>query len=367
MRALILSCNTGGGHNAAGKALEEALTRRRIDCEMKDTLAFGSPKTSQRVSGTYINITRTAPKLFGTLYRAGSIISNPKLKSPVYLANTFYAEKLRRYILDHQFDTVLCPHLFPAEALTYLRAHKRLPNVRVYGVATDYTCTPFWEETDIDRFFIPSKELRPEYEDKGFAPERLIETGIPVMSRFRQKTDRMQARKALGIPCEGRIYLCMTGSMGFGDVLDIAGNLLTLDKTGHIIVLAGSNDKLISAINERFAGEPRIKAVPFTKDVPLYMDASNVVLSKPGGLSSTEAAVKNVPLVHTSPIPGCETINARFFSTRGMSVKAVTPNECAQAAYRLASDPKAAEAMLLAQRRFINPSAAEAICDFILS
>ncbi len=149
MKALILSCNTGQGHNTAGKALLEALTRRGIPAEMHDALAFGGRRASVVVSGGYVKMTQLRPAMFGRLYRAGELISSPRFKSPVYYANALYAGQLMRFIQDNGFDTVLCPHLFPAEALTWLRRRHGL-KARVYGVATDYTCTPFWEETDVE-------------------------------------------------------------------------------------------------------------------------------------------------------------------------------------------------------------------------
>lgn len=364
---MILSCNTGQGHNAAGKALLEALRARGEDAVMEDTLSFGTRNTSRNVSNTYINIARSTPRVFGTLYRAGDLISSDKLKSPVYLANMLYADKLERYILQGGFDTVLSPHLFPAEALTHLRRRHGL-RVRSYGVATDYTCTPFWEETDVDVFFIPHEDLRAEYEHKGFAPGRLIATGIPVSARFCADTPRGQARARLGLPAGGRVFLVMTGSMGFGEILDTVAALLAQSgEDARVLVMAGHNDKLRAAVAERFPGDARAVGVPFTTEVPLYMDACDVLLSKPGGLSSTEAAVKNVPLVHTAPIPGCETRNAAFFSSRGMSVSAFGPAQAAQAALALAASADRQQAMLQAQRSYINPRAAEDICRFILA
>ena len=333
---------------------------------MEDTLRFGTRNTSRNVSNTYINIARSTPRVFGTMYRAGDLISSDKRKSPVYWANTLYADKLEQYVLREGFDTILCPHLFPAEALTHLRRRHGL-NVRCYGVATDYTCTPFWEETDVDVFFIPHEDLRAEYERKGFAPERLLATGIPVSARFCATTPLAEARARLSLPPEGRVFLVMTGSMGFGEILDtVAALLAPCDEHARVLVMVGHNDRLRQAMAERFPGDGRAVAVPFTTEVPLYMDACDVLLSKPGGLSSTEAAVKNVPLVHTAPIPGCETRNAAFFSTRGMSVSAFGAAEAAQAALALAISPERRQAMLQKQREYINPRAAEEICRFIL-
>ena len=367
LNALILSCNTGQGHNTAGKAVLEALLARGLQAEMRDALAFGGQKTSAYVSGGYIKITQRVPQLFGQMYHAGETISNPHIKSPVYFANTLYASKLCDYIAQHGVDTIICPHLFPAEALTYLRRKQGL-KVRCYGVATDYTCTPFWEETDVDVFFIPHERLRQEYQGKGFAPERLVVTGIPVSRAFRGKVDKQEARRQLDLPLDKRLFLVMSGSMGFGDVPDIAAHLLRLggDNT-RVLVLTGHNDRLTNALKERFAADGRVTPVGYTTQVALYMDACDVTLTKPGGLSSTEAAVKNVPFVHTAPIPGCETVNQRFFGELDISLPTQTPLESAQAALLLATDGELRQRLLCAQRQQINPQAADDIVDQILS
>lgn len=365
MKMLILSCNTGQGHNTAGKALLEALTRRGVPAEMHDALAFGGRHASVVVSGSYVKMTQLRPAMFGRLYRAGEFISSPRFKSPVYYANALYAGQLMRFIQDNGFDTVLCPHLFPAEALTWLRRKHGL-KVRVYGVATDYTCTPFWEETDVDRFFIPHSALRPEYEQKGFAPDRLVETGIPVSHAFSQKMDMAQARASLGLEQDKQLFLLMSGSMGFGDVPQIASHLLSLGGPDiRVLVLVGHNQRLKEELASGFAHDSRLVPVDFTSQVAVYMDACNITLTKPGGLTSTEAAVKNIPFVHTAPIPGCETVNARFFGSLGMSMPTTTPLESAQAALLLAADEGLRARQLACQRREINPHAADDIVDAI--
>lgn len=365
LKVLILSCNTGQGHNTAGRALLEALTAHGIPAEMHDALSFGGERTSLIVSGGYVKMTQVRPAMFGRLYRAGAAISNPHIKSPVYFANSLYAKKLMRFISVNGFDTVLCPHLFPAEALTWLRRRHGL-NVRVYGVATDYTCTPFWEETDVDCFFIPHAALRSEYERKGFPADRLMETGIPVSRAFRDKLDMRDARARLGLEQDKTLYLLMSGSMGFGDVPEIASHLLSLcGPDARVLVLVGSNERLKETLAQRFGGDSRLIPVDYTTQVAVYMDACNVVLTKPGGLTSTEAAVKNIPFVHTAPIPGCETENARFFGSLGVSLPTATPLESAQAALLLANDEAVRRRQLACQREQINANAADDIVDAI--
>ena len=126
MRVLILSCNTGQGHNSAGSAVREALEAAGAECELLDALSFARGNTSKTVGGAYVSVTTKAPSLFGGLYQLGGLISNPWLKSPVYLANTRYAGALGDYIEKSGFDAVVCPHLFPAETLTCLRRKGRL-------------------------------------------------------------------------------------------------------------------------------------------------------------------------------------------------------------------------------------------------
>ncbi len=367
MRVLILSCNTGQGHNSAGSAVREALEAAGAECELLDALSFARGNTSKTVGGAYASVTTKAPSLFGGLYQLGGLISNPWLKSPVYLANTRYAGALGDYIEKSGFDAVVCPHLFPAETLTCLRRKGRL-SVKTYAVATDYTCIPFWEETELDAYFVPHEDLKLEFAGKGLPQEKLIPTGIPISRRCLQKTPKAEARRLLGLPEQEKVFLVMTGSMGFGDISSFALDLLlSCPKNSRILILTGRNAALKDRIDHDFSREKRVQTVAFTRNAPLYMDACDILLSKPGGLTSTEAAVQNIPLVHTRPIPGCETANARFFVSHGLSVCAVHPKAAALAAASLAEDTAALQRMTECQKREINPNAAEEIAAIILS
>ena len=213
----------------------------------------------------------------------------------------------------------------------------------------------------MDHYLIPHKDLVAEFVKKGVPEEKLVPTGIPVSARFRTHASKEEAREQLGLPQGKTIYLVMTGSMGFGNAADIGKALL--QRGGAVCLLGGNNRKMKDGLRKQFGENPRMMVLDFTDQVSLYMDACDVVLTKPGGLTSTEAAVKNVPLVHTAPIPGCETINAKFFLKRGMSLCGMDPGRAAAAAFRLAQDKELQERMKEAQRREVNPFAADEICD----
>lgn len=372
MKVLILSCNTGEGHNAAGRAVYEKLTQWGVPCDFVDTLAVAGGKVSRAVDRTYVGITTASPETFGRIYAIGRAVSDLNTrrlhcKSPVYAANTLYRGKLARLIQEGGYDVAVMPHLFPAECLTSLRRHRRL-TVPFVNIATDYACIPFWEETSPDYFVIPHSDLAGDFTSRGIPENILLPFGIPVKDCFRQKTDQAQAREQLGLPQDRTILLLMSGSMGFGNLGDLTEALLRRfgEERTLLLLLCGRNDALRRKLSERFGQNSAVRLMPFTDQVSLLMDAADMVFTKPGGLSSTEAAVKNTLLVHTAPIPGCETINARFFGQRGMSVSGSDAEETAAAALALWRDPAAQAAMREAQRQNSFPFAADNICRFLL-
>lgn len=319
MRILILSCNTGEGHNAAGQAIAEAARRQGHEAEMLDMMLLKGRRTSRLVGGGYVALVKHAPRLFAALYWAGGKLTSPRRKSPVYWANRGMGRRLAAYLREHPADVLVTPHLFPAEAFTYMKRHGLLTH-KTIAVSTDYTCIPFWEETECDCYVIPHKDLAEEYARKGIPAEKLYPIGIPVRPAFSVKKSRAEARAACGLPADVPIYLIMGGSMGFGRIHFFVSELRRACKDGeHMVIICGKNRKLYKTLTLGFGGDQRVHILGYTENVWDYMDACDVVFTKPGGLTSTEAAVKNIPMVHTAPIPGCETRNLAFFVERGMS------------------------------------------------
>lgn len=374
MKVLVLSCNTGEGHNTAGKAIYNKLLQMGVDCDFVDTLSIAGVKVSRAVNNSYVGITTSVPKVFGMMYSIGRAVSDLNtrhlhINSPVYAANTLYAKKLADFIVKGRYDVAVMPHLFPAECLTSLRRHGLL-RIPFICVATDYTCIPFWEETKPDYFVIPHPDLAEDFYSKGIPADRLLPYGIPVSDTFKGKTERSVARAALGLPDDKPILLLMSGSMGFGSLEEMTRALYArFDGNARVIILCGRNQSMKEHLSEVFSDQPDVILQPFTDKVNLFMDAADIVFTKPGGLTSTEAAVKNVLLVHTPPIPGCETINAAFFSSRGMSVcpgANADTHAIAEAAYSLWCDREAQRHMLAAQRENAFPDSADNICRFIM-
>lgn len=356
-----MTCSTGEGHNSAAHALETALLNEGISCEIADPVSFQSERMKHAVSSVYNNIIKKTPSVFGAIYKLGDFYSSKKLPSPVYWANAQYADTLKAYILDNGFDTVVCTHLYGMEVMTAIRQD---PNFTIpcYGVLTDYICIPFTDETHLDGYFVPNEDARQELISKGMPAEKVFSTGIPVNKAFSDHVDQMSARVQLDIPKDKKVFLVMTGGIGCENMMGLCDKLLrSLRSDGLIYVLVGKNENLKKTLDDKYRSTGQLQTISFTRQVPLYMAASDVLISKPGGLSSTEAAVANIPMVHVHAIPGCETYNAHFFSENGLSLYANNDKEAVTFANLLAYDEVEANRMRTMQRKFIPQNAAISI------
>lgn len=358
MKVLVLSCSTGGGHNAAALAIVEAFKKQKIECDFRDYLGILGPDISEKICHWYLSWTNGQGNVFKVIYKIGDLYSKTNFRSPVYALNKLGAKKLYQYIVDNQYDFVVTTHLYSAMALTAIKKEHHIPFAQI---ATDYVCIPFWQETNPDYFFIPHPDLKQDFIDKGINPDILYPLGIPTSHAFHKKIDKLEIREKLGLKNKKTILL-MSGSMGFGNVIDCVKQLLANHPKLQLIVVCGNNKEL----KEKLKEFPSVIALGFINNVYEYMKAGDVVLTKPGGLTTTEAAVSNTPMIHTLPIPGCENYNADFFDKKGMSIACHSLEEIINNTSILLESESKRNKMIQAQRENINPKCALDICKFLI-
>lgn len=353
MEVLILSCGTGGGHNAAAEALREELEHRGDRAVVMDPYTLRSDRTARRVSGAYVSLVQRTPRLFGFVYLLGSLVRKLPWRSPVYLINRKAAKAMEQFLAQNHFDAILMPHLFPAEIMTQLkRRGVELP--ATLFVATDYTCIPFTEETECDAYVIPHPDLIPEFQGRGIPTDKLYPLGIPVRRAFGQTVSQAEARKALGLDEKTAYLLVAGGSMGAGVLKRSVRELFRLASDGvQLIVICGTNRRLYRSLQKKYGDT--VTLLQTTDQMPLYLRACDLYLTKPGGLSTTEAVVAGTPLVPLRPIPGCETKNARFFIDHRLALP------CSQ--LRPGMDPALWCEMAQRQQKGLPTDAARHICD----
>lgn len=358
MKAVILSCKTGGGHNAAAKALCEALTQSGHDAQVLDYLVLAGERVSKTVGDSYVELVKHTPKAFGAVYDLGMAVSTRVKRSPIYYINAAMAAPLRRWLTEHPVDVILMTHLYAAETLTWMKRHGESLPVTI-PVATDYTCIPFWEETECTATVIPHETLLPLFAARGMKTDTLHPLGIPVSPAYLQALPKEAAREALGLPQKAKIYLIVGGSMGAGDLGRLTSALARMTGPDCLLyVVCGSNEDKMRRLAARFRHDERVLIHGQTNAMRQLLAACDIVYTKPGGLTSTEAVAARIPLVHTEPIPGCETENRSFFLAHGLSVSGRTTVAQARAGVALLQDPTALAAMRQAQASFLHVDAA---------
>ena len=318
MRVLILSCNTGEGHNSCGRAIQEAFRGQGIDCEMVDALSFISPSVSQLISSSFNRIYRYTPGLFSRGYRYAE--AHPGMfrdGTLVDRAITAGVERTYRYIQDGAYDVAVCTHVFTAMIATeVLRRHA--PSLQTYFVATDYTCSPSCGESELDAYFIPDECLSDEFAGQGIPRRKLVASGIPIRQAFYASVEREAAKASLSLPPDCRHLLIMSGSMGCGPIPAlvrlIAGGM---SEDCRVSVVCGSNQRLYRAMEQEYADDPRVQILGYRKDVPLLMDSADLYMTKPGGISTTEAASKRLPMVLVNAVAGCEDLQHALLHPSG--------------------------------------------------
>lgn len=367
MEALILSCGTGGGHNAAGKAIEEELILRGHKAVMINPYNLAGDKLPKRVDGAYIKLATDAPNAFGLMYSLGEAVRRLPGSSPIYWANGLMAQRMEEYLSAHNYDVIIMPHLFPAEILTFLkRRGKRVP--KMVFIATDYSCIPFTEETDCDYFVIPSSLLKEDFIRRGIPEDKLLPLGIPVSRSFTEDLTKAQAKTLLSLETDRNYILLSGGSMGAGGMHQTVQSIkdeIIKDPSYALIVICGSNSRLYEQLSEKYAHDSQIIPIKRTSRMAWYLKACSVFITKPGGLSSTEAAVSGVPLIHVSPIPGCESINLKFFTQNNMSLDGGRQNEQLIKALSEIKNEQLINKMINSQKQIINGRSTQDICDFL--
>ena len=367
MRTLILSCNTGAGHNSCARAIQQAYRANGEVCDIVDALTFISERASQLISNWHTRIYLYAPRLFSAGYEKAEHREDLfREGTAVYSYITSGVRKMYECIAAGGYDNVICTHVFPALALTELR--RRFPDLRVLTshVSTDYTCSPCTADSGLDWYFMPAAALEDEFVRCGIPREKLVASGMPVRREFYARPEKAQAKRALGLRPEQRHLVMMCGSMGCGPMEEITEVLRgKMRNTDVLSVACSKNETLLKKLTKLSADCPNIRILGQIDDVPKLMQATDVFLTKPGGLSTSEAAASGLPMVLIDAVAGCEEHNLDYFLRAGMAVTGDTPEEIADLALHLAHDEKKLSAMRRTMQAANARPAAEAIYDWL--
>lgn len=339
MRVLILSCNAGEGHNSASKAIKDTFDEGGVYCEIVDALAFISRSSSNVISKGHVKIYRHTPSLFNHGYRF--MENHPKMMGRYSGVNLFLkagSRKMKKYITEGNFDTVICTHPFCGMMITNVKRRYGL-NLKTCIVGTDYTCSPGSTQNTVDYYFIPDETLIEDFASKGAPREKIVVSGIPVRGIFKKSVAKAEAKKALGIPEDMPHLVMMCGSMGCGPIEEMAELICKNISTEHYLtIICGTNAKLYKSLTKNYSNVQNVAIKGYTKEVPLYMDSADIYMTKAGGISTSEALKKAVPMVFIKAVAGCEDYNVDFFVKMGAAITSDNINELVDMSLSLLSD-----------------------------
>ena len=368
-RIAILHATAGSGHKRAAQALADAIAELSPGVTVRevDTLVFASRLYRGTYAASYNAMAARAPRLWGVLYHSWALAPVNRGTAPVRLAlDRLNLRRLVRVCEREAPAAIVCTHFLPVEALSYVRGRGRL-NVPLYCVITDFTAHPFWVFPHVDRYFVASHQVADELAAHGVDRSRIDVTGIPVDARFARSIGREAARRRFGLEPGCAVVLLMGGGSGVGPLVEVAQRLAASAMQPRVIVVCGTNHRLrdqVDALPATMAGQ--VRTLGFTHEVDALLEASDVIVSKAGGLTCSEALIKRTPLVVFRPTPGQEVSNTQFLESEHAALHADTIEEVEAAVTRLLSEPAEAERMRAAGARIATPRAAETIARRVL-
>src|SRR5262245_59176950 len=367
-RVLLLSASSGAGHVRAAQALEKAFAARG-DCAVEhiDALKYVSNLFQNLYDKTYISMVRKAPELMGVLYeRTDQPWQHPRRRLALDRLN---AQPMIRMLKRVQPDLCVATHFLPAEILAWLIAKKKLQAKNAI-VVTDYDVHAMWLCRTVSRYYVALPEAV-EYLTRIGVPREIIRvTGIPVDPLFAKPLDRSKARAYLKLDPAAPIILLAAGGYGVGPVEQLVQDLLALQRPWQLVAIAGKAEKVKKRLDEIAhsagslpGGNPRLVPVGFTTEMDQYMAAADLLVGKAGGLTTSEALARNLPMVLIEPIPGQEFRNADHLLENGAAIRCNNLPAAAWKISKLLDDSARLTRLREAAAQMARPNAAADIAE----
>ncbi len=364
MKALVLTISAGQGHNKTASAIGDYLKSQGVDVDIIDTYKYFNTALSNLVEKGYLLSTKFTPAMYGNIYSKAEQRDHSDKINVVDMAGKIISRQFYKFIAGKNPDVIIATHIFAANLVSKFK-EKKETHALTFGVLTDFTVHPFWETADLDYYVTPTALLNNQMIKKGIPEEKILPFGIPIEMKFSFATDKQEARKTLGIENKKTVFV-MTGSMGYGDVIKYVKELDELEYDFQIITVCGNNTHLKNQI-DRLRTHKKIYNFGFVDNVDVIMDASDIIVSKPGGLTTSEALAKRMPMVLIDPIPGQEDRNYEFLVNNGLAIGVSETFSVGEALYQLLSSENRVACMAKMAEEVGKPDSSKRLGDFIIN
>ena len=319
-RIVFLYSAPTGGHRECAEAVRSVFQRAsgsQVQTFGLDAIRTLYPLLGGLIAKTYLEILKYTPQIWDFLYDHPDLAEITRELRQLF--SFLDSPKLKALLMEYRPNVFVCTHAVPAGLIA---EQKRRGNCKIplVAVVTDYDVHSFLVYPDVDLYIVANAESKEALLARGIEGTKIRICGIPVNPAFNRKISQSEARKKLGLDIHRPAVLIMGGTRGLGPIEKILEELLLLKPAPQILIVTGDNKELAGGISEHKKTRG-VQIYEFTKQVPLLMDASDLLITKPGGLTSSEALIKGLPMLIVHPIPGQEERNARYLIKNGAAVQ----------------------------------------------
>jgi processive 1,2-diacylglycerol beta-glucosyltransferase len=334
---LVLSVSAGNGHVRAAEALQAQakISFPGVSVAHRDVMQLMPAMFRKIYTDWYMKLASHFPEVWGWLYRKTDTAKNKSWLDAIRKKiEHFCARRIYNDVAQIAPDAIICTHFLPAELLTAAARRHQL-NCPIWIQVTDFDFHQMWLHEGISGYFVATDELAYRLQSYGVNKHKIIVSGIPVMPGFTMAQSRQHQANHFDLNPARTTVLMMGGGAGIGGMEALARQLLNLEQNFQLIVLAGKNKTLLASLQVLALCFPKkLRVIGFTQEVHALMACSDIVITKPGGLSTSECLVMGLPMLLVNPIPGQEERNAAFLLQEGAAIRA---DDTATLLYRLQS------------------------------
>ena len=353
MQVLIFSAAAGGGHNRTAQALEGYIRNSVPGAQVKvaDALKEVHSLYDRVICSGYRFVATKTPVVFGRMYKDTN--RSNSVAGLVPKMNHMLGRHLLGVIEQFQPDILVATHPFAAEMLSALKYRGEV-TAKLLVILTDYAPHRTWIVDQADGYIVANDDMvHCMVHTFGVEPQKIYPFGIPVPQAFFHRGSKPELRKAMGFAPDKPTILLMAGSFGVRMIAQIYREIMYLPQDFQMIVITGNNRRLYQSLKTTAMLSPKkTKLILFTEKVEQYMHASDLLITKPGGLTVSEALACNLPMLLFDAIPGQEQANADFLERHGMALKLGKKQNCAQVLGQLLENRAELSAMELACKQF---------------
>ncbi len=365
LRILCLSAEVGVGHTAAAHALVRAIEQRYgFSVDVLDSYRFAAAPIAQAATKGYVALVRRLPSLYRCLRHPAE---RAAMLGPFRAwVGRYAARNLLRHLHGRLPERVVCTHPFACNVMTQFK-QAYAPEVHITAVITDFTVQAFWVHPSIDRYVVAHHEMKAALVEQGVCEQQIDVFGIPIDERFGMLASADQAqrlRRQLGLPLDHYVVMLMGGGLGLGPLATLLVELGKLHLPLYVVVVAGHNKRYRAELEAYASSLPMgVKVLGFITNVHEYMQVSDLLMTKPGGLSCAEVLAAQVPTILTAPLPGPEEANAAYLHQHGAALFARCMADVMQLVITVLTNPTTRLRLTQGMRQIARPEAAATLAN----